>query len=173
EGTRGHARPGCLAGAEKADEAPPQGRGSGPGAGRPPPPRCANETGRNAKERHCDVPWRYTGATRRAEKPTAQRGRQYLKRKIRQFTSPIIEQRPIRLLPGASFRLPAPRLLLATGPLFSSLYGGKVRKVRKVRICCAVAARGVAVRQVRVRLLLAGLDPTLDGFHRGAVTVLT
>src|SRR5262245_35035871 len=115
---------------------------------------------------------RHTRAARRAKKPAMYRGRQCLNRKLRQIASPVVEQRPIRLFPGASVRLPASRLLLAAGPLFSGPYGGKVRKVRKV-LCCAVAARGVAVRQVRVRLLLAGLDPTLDGFHRGPVTVLT
>src|SRR6516164_9266757 len=83
---------------------------------------------------------RYTRAPGRPKKPVMQRGRQCLNRKIRQLTPPVIKQRPIRLLPGASLRLP--RLLLVAGSLLSAPCGGKVRKVRKVRICSCLFGGG-------------------------------
>ena len=77
------------------------------------------------------MPRRYSRATGSAKKPAAQRGRQCFNREIWQLAPPVIEQRPIWLLPGASFRLPAPRLLLVVGSLLTPLAGRKVRKVRK------------------------------------------
>src|SRR5262249_44532707 len=142
----------------------------GPAGG--PASRWPNGVRSNAEQWHRDVCRCYTRATGRPKKPSVQRGGQCLNGKIWQLTPPVVEQRPIRFFPCASFGLPAPCLLLAANSLFNGPYGGKVRKVRKARICCAVAARGIAVRQVWVWLFLASFNSALNGFHRGAMTVL-
>src|SRR5262245_8392738 len=113
---------------------------------------------------------RYTRATGRPKKPAAQRNRQCFNRKIWQLTSPVIEKRPIWLLPCASFRLPPPPLLLVVGYLLKALAARRARKVGKGG--AIITGWGFAVRQVRVRLFSASFNPALDGFHRGAMTVL-
>src|SRR5262249_22981468 len=133
-----------------------------------------DETGCNAQQWHCDVCGRYTRAARRAKKPAAQRGWQCLNRKRWQIAPPIVEQPPIWLVPRASLGIPT-RRLLAIRFLLGPLGIRKVRKVRKVGMIGgwgAVIPRYLAIRQIRVRLFLAGPYSALDGFHRGAVAML-
>src|SRR5262249_2672051 len=159
----GNVHAGRLAGTGKADDCHPHGQRLGPGAACAHATRCPNEARSNAEQWYCDVCRCYARATGRPKKPSVQRGGQCFNRKIWQLTPPVVEQRPIWLFPGASFGLPAPRLLLVAGSLLRTSYGGKVRKVGKCR--AVIARRGFAVRQVQMRLPLASLDPSLDGSH--------
>jgi len=77
------------------------------------------------------VSWRHACPARRTKKPGPQRGRQYLDREIRQLTPPVIEQRPIGLIPCAGFYLPVLRMPLTISVLLAGLAARKVRKVRK------------------------------------------
>ena len=87
---------------------------------------------------------------------------------IWQLIPPLIEQRPIWLVPRAGFSLRRP---LAIGFLFGALAGGKVRKVRKGG--AINAGRGFAVRKVWVRFFPASPNSALDGFHSSPMTMLT
>jgi hypothetical protein len=166
----GHVNAGRLAGTGEANEGHPHGQRFRPGAARTNPARFADETGSNAKQGDRHMRRRYTRATGSAKEPAMQRGRQCLNREVWQIAPPVIELRPIWLLPRAGFLFPAPRLVLVVGTLPPGTC--RARKARKVRKGGGISPRWFAVRQIRVRFLLACLNPTLDGFHRCAMTVL-
>jgi hypothetical protein len=63
--------------------------------------------------------------------------------------------------------------LFVVAALSTGTYGArKVGKVRKFGRGATTIPRWIAVRQVRVRLFLTGIDPAFDGFHRGVIAVL-
>src|SRR5262245_20264758 len=119
------------------------------------------------------MPRRYTRAARRTKEPAMDQGRQCRNRKIRQLAPPIIEQRPIWLVPCAGLHLPAPRVSILMSFLVAIPVARKTRKARKVGKWRAAIPGQFAVRQIWVWLLPAGFNSALDGFHRGAMPVLT